>query len=85
MPYFCPGQEPLAYTEYLKQGSDEYGAELAGVFCLFVFAVLAFELRAYALSHSTSPFFEKGFFEIESYGTIFLVWLSPEILLISDS
>jgi hypothetical protein len=28
---------------------------------------LGFELRAYTLSHSTSPFFVMGFFEIVSY------------------
>jgi hypothetical protein len=32
----------------------------------FFFAVLGLELRAYTLSHSTSPFFEMGFFEIRS-------------------
>jgi hypothetical protein len=31
------------------------------------FAVLEFELRAFTLSHSTSPFFVKGFFEIRSH------------------
>jgi hypothetical protein len=30
------------------------------IFCLFVFAVLGFELRAYTLSHSTSTFFWGG-------------------------
>jgi hypothetical protein len=29
----------------------------------FFFAVLGFELRAYTLSHSTSPFFVKGFLD----------------------
>jgi hypothetical protein len=29
--------------------------------------VLGFELRGYTLSHSTSPFSEKGFFEIRSH------------------
>jgi hypothetical protein len=32
----------------------------------FFFAVLEFELRAYSLSHCTSPFIVMGFFEIES-------------------
>jgi hypothetical protein len=32
----------------------------------FLFAVLGFELRAYTLSYSTSPFFVMGFFEIGS-------------------
>jgi hypothetical protein len=35
-------------------------------FFFFFFAVLEFELRAYTLSHSTSPFFVTGFFEIGS-------------------
>jgi hypothetical protein len=34
------------------------------VFFFFFFPVLGFELRAFALSHSTSPFFVKGFFKI---------------------
>jgi hypothetical protein len=32
-----------------------------------LFAVLGLELKAYTLSHSTSPFFVKGFFEIGSW------------------
>jgi hypothetical protein len=32
----------------------------------FFFVVLGLELRAYALSHSTSPFFVMGVFEIGS-------------------
>jgi hypothetical protein len=31
------------------------------------FALLGLELRAYTLSHSTSPFFVMGFFQIESH------------------
>jgi hypothetical protein len=42
----------------------------AGVYLFFVVvvvvAILGLELRAYTLSHSTSPFFVKGFFEIGS-------------------
>jgi hypothetical protein len=34
--------------------------------------VLGFELRAYTLSHSTSPFFMLGIFEIGSHRTICL-------------
>jgi hypothetical protein len=34
----------------------------------FFFEILGFELRAFTLSHSTSPFFVKGFFEIGSHG-----------------
>jgi hypothetical protein len=33
-------------------------------FFFFFFAVLGFELRTYTLSHSTSPFFVKGRFDI---------------------
>jgi hypothetical protein len=36
------------------------------LFFFFFVAVLGFELRAYTLSHSTSPFFCDGFFEIGS-------------------
>jgi hypothetical protein len=32
------------------------------LFFSFFFSVLGFELRAYTLSHSTSPFFVMGFF-----------------------
>jgi hypothetical protein len=35
-------------------------------FFFFFFVVLGFELRAHTLSHSTSPFFVMGFFEIGS-------------------
>jgi hypothetical protein len=38
---------------------------LSGFF-VFVCVVLGFELRAYTLSHSTSPFFIMGFFKIGS-------------------
>jgi hypothetical protein len=34
---------------------------------LFFFKELGFELRAYTLNHSTSPFFVIGFFEIGSH------------------
>jgi hypothetical protein len=47
--------------------------------------VLGLELRAFTLSHSTSPiFFVKGFL-IGSHGTICLGWLQTAILLISLS
>jgi hypothetical protein len=43
------------------------GIYFAFLFYLFTyFVVLGFELRAYTLSHSTSPFFVMGFFEIGS-------------------
>jgi hypothetical protein len=49
------------------------------------FAVLGLELRAYTLSHSTSPFLQRVFFEIGSHGTICPGWLPTSILLISAS
>jgi hypothetical protein len=41
----------------------------------FFFAVLGVELRAFTLSHSTSPFFVKVFFEIGSYELFARYWL----------
>jgi hypothetical protein len=41
---------------------------------LFFFAILGLELWAY-LSHFTSPFFVKGFFEIGSRKVFAWVWL----------
>jgi hypothetical protein len=51
----------------------------------FFFAVLGFELRAYTLSHSTSPFFVLDIFKIGSCGIICLGWLQTSILLIAAS
>jgi hypothetical protein len=49
------------------EGSPTIGIFLSFLFCfVFCFAVLGLELRAYTLSHSTSPFFTVGFFEIGS-------------------
>jgi hypothetical protein len=49
-------------------------------YCSFVglfvcFSVLGFELKAFTLSHSTSPFFVMVFYEIGARGTICLGWL----------
>jgi hypothetical protein len=54
-----------------------------GLFFFFL-AVLGLELRAFTLSHSTSPIFVKGFSRqgLENY---FLGWLRTLILLISAS
>jgi hypothetical protein len=60
----------------------------------FVFAVLGFELRfeilglelrAFTLGHSTSPIFERGFFEIGSCRTICVGWFQTMTLLMSAS
>jgi hypothetical protein len=47
----------------------------SGYFILF--AVLGFELTAYNLSHSTSPVFVMGFFEIESLKLFAWVGFKP--------
>jgi hypothetical protein len=49
------------------------------------FLVLGFELRAYTLSHSTSPFFVMDFFEIESFKLFAQGLLQTTILPISAS
>jgi hypothetical protein len=59
-------------------------------YLFFFFLVLGLELRAYTLSHSTSPFFCDGFlvlffFQDRVLWTIFLGWLQTKILLISVS
>jgi hypothetical protein len=41
---------------------------------LFLFVVLGFELRAYTMSHSTSPFCD-GFFKTRVSQTVCLGWL----------
>jgi hypothetical protein len=53
----------------------------------FIFAVLGLELRAFTLSHSTSPIFVKGFLRqgLENY----LLWLAsnhdpPDLCLLSS-
>jgi hypothetical protein len=53
--------------------------------CVCTRTVLGLELRAYTLSHSTSPFFVMVFFEIGSGKLFALGWLKTVILLISAS
>jgi hypothetical protein len=48
------------------------------------FCGTGFELRAYTLSYSTSPFFVMGFFKIVSQ-TVCSGWLQTEMLLVSAS
>jgi hypothetical protein len=58
-------------------------------FCLLIcfsfFVILGFELRAFTLSHSTSPIFVKRFLRRGSLELFALGWLQTTILLISDS
>jgi hypothetical protein len=44
----------------------------------FFFSVLGFELRAYTLRHSISPFFVMNFFEIGSRKLFSLVGFEPQ-------
>jgi hypothetical protein len=50
-----------------------------------IFVVLGFELGAYTLSHSTSPLFCDGFFEIGTGELFAKGWLQTSILMISAS
>jgi hypothetical protein len=52
---------------------------------LLLFAVLGFELRAFSLSHSTSPFFCDGCLQDRVSWTVCPGWLWTMILLISAS
>jgi hypothetical protein len=47
--------------------------------CVFVCVcvVLGFELKAFTLSHSTSPIFVKGFFKIGSHKVFALAGFEP--------
>jgi hypothetical protein len=60
-------QPRMEWSTYHYIISIQYKA-LAGLF----FEVLGLELMAFTLSHSTSPIFCEGFFEIWSHGTICL-------------
>jgi hypothetical protein len=52
-------------------------------FCFCFFVVLGLELRAYTLSHSTSPFLCDVFFRDRVSQTVCLGWLRTAILLMS--
>jgi hypothetical protein len=47
------------------------------IFFLIFFLVLGFELKAYTLSHSTSPFFVMVFFELGSHKLFVWVGFDP--------
>jgi hypothetical protein len=56
-------------------------------FFFFFLVVLGLELRAYTLSHSTSPFFLKGIFEIGSLNYLPRLALNsnpPDLCLLSS-
>jgi hypothetical protein len=52
---------------------------------MFFFVVLGFKVRAYTSSHSTSPFFVMGIFEIGSCELFAQGWLPTVILQMSAS
>jgi hypothetical protein len=58
----------LVFNIFLKgfQKALHIQMESQLVFSIVLFAVLGFELRAFTLSHSTSPIFVMDFFEIGS-------------------
>jgi hypothetical protein len=63
-----------------------YSALGMWLFVLFCFSVLGLELRAYTLSHSTSPFFLcVKYFRDRVSRTVCLGWLQTTVLLISAS
>jgi hypothetical protein len=67
----------LFYTELFTVITSKKSVQKANegsLVLFFLFLVLAFELRAYTSSHSTSPFFVMGFFKIE-YCELFLCWI----------
>jgi hypothetical protein len=45
---------------------------------LFICCSLGFELRTFTLSHSTSPFFVMGFFEIGSHKLFIQAGFEPQ-------
>jgi hypothetical protein len=60
---------------YLLLARGLYPLLLAFIY-LFIFVVLGLELGAYTLSHSTSPFFVLGIFEIASHEQF--AWVGSE-------
>jgi hypothetical protein len=69
----CPEFKPQYGKNKTKQNKKTLEDNRAAVFfafCFFFLVVLGLELRAYTLSHSTSPIFVKGFCEIGSGRTI---------------
>jgi hypothetical protein len=58
---YSTSDEHLIYFHFLsKKGYED-------LHTFFFFCITGFELRAYTLSHSTSPFFVMGFFEVGSH------------------
>jgi hypothetical protein len=57
----------MSFKQILGDEKSTYsGFKLALIIFSFFFEVPGFELRAYTLSHSISPFFVMGFFQIGS-------------------
>jgi hypothetical protein len=52
-------------------------ASFSFLLSLFFLMILGFELRAYTLSHSTSPFLVMGFFEIGFHGVFVQAGFEP--------
>jgi hypothetical protein len=63
----------LAFLLFIARASILLGDKQKSL--QFFFVVLGFELTAYTLSHSTSPFFVMGVFEIGCSRTFCPGWL----------
>jgi hypothetical protein len=70
----------ISHDESIVKGFLCLRAQHGPIFFFFFFAVLGFELKAYTLSHSTSPFFfflVMSFFEIGSHKLFFRAGFEP--------
>jgi hypothetical protein len=65
---FLPVSNWLTAKANVKALPDTVERNVSSFF--FFVAVLGLELRAYTLSHSTSPFLSRVFFKIGSHGTV---------------
>jgi hypothetical protein len=74
------GQSPLGQALPRSMHATHDGGGLAAKSCLhffFFLLVLGLKLRAYTLSHSTSPCFCDGFFQDRVLRTVCPVWIEP--------
>jgi hypothetical protein len=76
----------MSFIESENEKKNQDHNEYNSFFLFFFFSVLRLELKAYTLSHSTSPIFlRRDFFQHRVSQAIFLGWLQTAILLISAS
>jgi hypothetical protein len=75
----------ICLSIYHLSGTGSLYVTQASFELTFFFSVLVLEFKVCTLSHSTSPFFCNGFFEIGSHKLFAQGWLQTLILLISAS